>query len=393
MKTLGLGTAEFSKYLLLCASSHSVELAVELRNNAGETLVSFDQGRGGGRDVTVTDGQVDVDATSSAGRFLSLTVADPAKHLSVAAGANFTNRMLHVSRGRYVPALGRTVWAEIFTGPIVLAPRSGDVVQFTAHGKARFAMHGQRDLYTIKAGTPKTTAIKQMLNVLAGEPMSNMGGIPDLASKLRKDITLQIDQYPLAACRALADSLVRHLFCDGAGDWQLPRIDSPHTVYTFSDAKLEPGMVATPPEASTDWLSVKNAVEVTGGVRGTNPPPVAKVFADPSNPFSAQTEGRNGAAAYRWDRVSVPTAMGQKLVDTIAKNTLQRDLAAVRSIKWESLPMDIFDEMDYVSIETPELTAQVRLAKFTIPLNLESSPSMSYGYTSRRSSNVFAGRR
>lgn len=394
MQDCGLGSADFQRYLEGCALPHQIEVQVDLLTNDGDLILSFDQGRAGGRNVVVMDGQVDVDADTLVGRTLSLSVADPDRQLIVAQDANYTDRMLRVQVGVHVASLGQVVWAPVFKGPIVSAPRGGDVVQFTAQGKARFAQHGIYPTFTVPKGTPKTSAIKRILNQLAGEPYANMGGIPDLPNVvLKDDLTVNLADRPWAICRNLANDMERHLCYDGGGQVRMQRTDLDNPVYTFTAAGSQPGVATAAPISQTDWTGIKNAVRVTGGATPPKQPPVAYAFADPSDPFSAQTLGRDGAPAYYWDFAQIDTVKTQATAQRIANNMLQRDLVANREIKWESLPMYVFDEYDRVAVETPYFSGHVNLKQFSIPLSIDGAPTMSYGYNKRVSADRFAGKR
>lgn len=396
MNRCGLGSADFKRYLEACALPHNVEVAVELQNNQGETLVSFDAGRGGGRDVIVTDGSVTVAASTSSGRRLDLTVLDPSRELMVAEEANYVNKMLNVKVGVNVAELAQVVWADVFTGPIYSAPRTGDVVQFTAHGKARFSMHGIRETYVVKKGTKKTTAVRKILHDIGGEPYNRMDDLPDAPAKLSDDLVLHVNNAkPWAVCRDLMQSLARHLTYDGPGNVRAQRIDLKTPVYEFTDADNEPGIVADAPTAQTDWSTVKNAVKLIGGSTKTTDAPIAYAYAPASNPFSAQKLGRGASEAYHWDIVRIKTVHTQSVAQKLANAHLERDLVANRQVKFESMPMYVFDELDLVEVQTPQLVTQTRLADFVIPLLLDGDPgpTMAYGWSARRSSNAFARRR
>lgn len=387
-----LGSAEWNHYLLQCASSHSVEVHVELQNSDGETLVSFDGGKGGDRDVTVMGGEVAVDADSPTGRILTLVVADPGGELTVAQDANYIDRWLHVEVGVPVPALGKTISRTVFEGPIVNAPRAGEVITFTAHGKARYGLHGIREITTYPKGMPVTTAIKRILIDLCGEVTPHLGDIPDLAQKLQEPLVLHINAQPYIQAQRLAEGLTRHLQYSAGGMPQMPRTDSTHVAYTFTSAKAAPGMVSAPPEQSTDILgTIKNAVRVIGGATKTTKAPYGYAFAE--GDFSPQKLGRGDSEAYFWDLRTVKTLHTQQAVDRTAAAILARDLIGNREVKFESMPMYVFDEYDLVAIETTEVTAQTHLRQFTIPLDIGGSPTQSYGFNARRAYRPFAGRR
>lgn len=390
MQTCGLSAVDFQIYMAACALPHQIFVSVDLQTNDGTTVVSFDAGGGGGRDVTVTDGSVTVDADQAIGRLLDLTVADPSRQLIVSQDANYTDRMLHVSVGVPVGALDKVVWADVFTGPIVSAPRSGDVVQFQAHGKARFGMHGLRDAIIFAPGIKKTDLVKKILNTLAGEPYSRMGAVPDLPNILANPLRLGILSRPWGAAQNLTIPLARHLCYDGAGNLLMPRVDTVDPVYTFTDALLQPGVVSGEPTASTDWSLVKNSVKVIGGATATTPAPIATAFADPANPFSAEKLGRNGSLTNMWDEVTITTVHTQATAQRIANMRLSRDLVANRQIKFEAMPMYVFDEYDLVQVSTPTLSTQTHLKQFAIPLTVDGSPTMSFGFDQRVSSDRFA---
>lgn len=385
-------------YYLQCASPHSVEVSVDLENTDGEVLVSFDQGRGGGRGVEVTGGEVQVDADTPTGRVLTLPVEDHSQELLVAQEANYVDRMLHAKVGVPCPAIGKTIWRTVFQGPIVLAPRAGDVVTFTAHGKARYGLHGIRTLYVIPKGTKITTAIRLLLHDLCGEPYSTMGGIPDLPAKLAEDLLLHIQSQPFVEAQKLAASINYHLHYAGDGDKgmkpAMTRTDSTHVAYTFHSAKDQPGLVGpTPPESSTDILgTLKNALKLTGGATKTTKAPVGFFYADGSA-FSPAKLGRNDSDACFWDERTIPALHTQAGIDRVGPKILARDLVGDREVKWESMPFYAFDEYDLLKIDTSEVTAFAHWRQGTIPLDVDGAPSQSYGYHRRAVIRPFAGRR
>jgi len=390
----GLGTKDFKTYLAALALPHSVTVSVDLMTNEGELILSFDGGRAGDRDVVVTDGQVDVDSTTLVGRVLTLSVADPMRLLIVDQDANYVDRMLRVRVGVIVPALGgKTVWAPVFTGPITGAPRSGDVIQFTAQGKARFGQHGIAHLYKVKKGTKKTTAIKRIMADLAGETPNHMRDIPDLSPVLAHDLILHITSRPFGVCVDLAASMDRHLCYNGNGDLRMQRFDLSNPVYTFHKSTGGPNLIDSPPESETLWTTISNAVKVTGTASKTKAAPIGYAYADPENPFSAERMGRGDAGAYFWDLRDVGSLHTVKACERVARNILARDLVVSRSLKFEAMPIYVFDELDLVGVHTSEFIGQTRLSQFTIPLNIGGNPTMSFGFNHRVSSNIFARRR
>jgi hypothetical protein len=391
VNTGGLGSADFNKFLAQLALPHNWKTSVDLLDDVGAHLVSFDPGHGGGRDVVVTDAGVQVNRD---GRILSLPVADPYKELLVGQNANYIDRQLQVRAGVDVPALGITVWTHVFTGPVVSAPRSGDVVNFTAHGKERFAKHGIRVPYTVKKGVKITDAIKRILAQLCGEQAKHMGNIPDLAPVLTDDLVIPVMQRPWQVCLDLADQLGRYFLYDGAGDVQMPRQDATNPVYTFTGALNQPGVIGSDVEVSTDWTLVKNAVRRNGTPpKSGGPPPVPGLaIADPANPFSPERLGRNGVSIYYWDTATLPNVHTHDDLQGLAEQALARDLTANRQVKFETLPMPCFDYGDLVGIETIGLATTFFLNAFSIPLLLEQTPLMSIGTNQRVSSNAFAKR-
>lgn len=390
-----LSHADFQTFLARLARPHNWEVSVELLNDKGEHLVSFDPGKGGGRSVTVTGGEVVVNAD---GRALTLSVADPDNELLVGQDANYINRMLRVRCGVFVPELDRTVWIEVFVGPIVSAPRTGKVVQFTAHGKERFAKHGIKDAYTIKKGVAKTTAIRRILVDLCGETPGHMGGIPDLRPTLADDLVLHIQDRPWLAIKHLADELDRYIAYDGGGDVQMPRMDATNPVYTFTGSRFKPGVIGTDPEISADWTQVKNAVRRYGTPPKSGGPAPEPGEAIAEGEFSPQNMGRNGVPIYYWDVATLSNIHTHKVLQQMADNALKLNLSTNRTVKFEIMPMPCFDFGDLVRVETLGLMHTFTLTAFTIPLKVAQDTggegvTMSIGYNRRVSANAFAGRR
>lgn len=371
---------------------HEIKVSVELQNLEGKRLVVFDGDRGGGRDITVQDGQVDVDSSTVVGRSLNLTVADPSGELRVGEDVNYVNRMLHVEVGVVVPELSKTVWAPVFTGPITDAPRSGDVVQFTAQGKPRMAQHGIRDVYVIPKGTKKTTAIRKIMHDLSGETFANMRGIPDLPPVLTKQLVMRLQSRPWDTCWNIALSMSRHLAYDGAGQIRMQRFDLKNPVYTFRTSKFAPGLIDTDPEVSTNWNLIFNAVRLTGGATDTTDAPVVFAYAPPNNPFSPQRLGRNGVNHYLWHVLKIESLKTEQACRRVAHNILVRDMIATRMLKFEALPMYVFDELDLVGVHLPGFIGETQLSQFTIPLLTGNAPTMSFGFNHRVSGHPFTRR-
>lgn len=389
------GSADFKKYLLQCASRHTAWPSIGLENTDGEELVSFDAGRGGGRSVLVTGAEVAVDADSPTGRKLTVTVLDRDKELLVSQGSNYINRMLHAKVGVPVPSIPATVWRTLFQGPIVSAPRSGDVVTFTAHGKARYGLHGIKEITVYPKGMAITTVIKTILHDLCGEPYNTMGNIPDLPAKLSEALILHIQAQPWIQAQQLAAGLTRHLHYAGDGSDgmipAMPRTDSTRVAYTFTSAFDQPGLVSSAPQVSTDILgTIKDAVRVIGGATKTQKAPFGYAFA--TGDFSPARLGRNDSEAYYWDLLTIKTLHSQAAVDRVAAQHLARDLVGDIDARWDSMPLYVLDEYDLLEIDTNELHAFSHWRNGTIPLDIDGAPTQTFGFNGRRVHRPFAGR-
>lgn len=129
------------------------------------------------------------------------------------------NRQVQVRYTVPVPALGRSVACDVFTGPVIRPPgRDGELVSLECQSGEAIAA---------RATSPKTypaaNAVATLQKILTEKCGQTRFAFPSLPDRLDDpvDVGREDELRPLVQCRAIARSLDLHLFRDGGGVWRL----------------------------------------------------------------------------------------------------------------------------------------------------------------------------
>lgn len=380
MYNMGLSAAQKQAYQDLLQSHHSIEIGLTILDMAHNELTTVSN--------RLLDGQVTVDATSETTRGLSLELLDPTRALHMDSkspddGAMFADRMMRV-RYSIINPLGTVRYTcPVFTGPIEKIQRSGVAVQVEALGKESLGMSRAWSSRTFKKGTQVTDAIRFILREVIGE---NKYVIPDLPSKLPRNVSVGDDRLPWPTAKALAASIGYLLYYDGMGIARMRRV-SGSSVFTFRDGPG--GSVKTEPEVGYDIDNVINAVEVFGKKpekkkgKTTKKQPHARVVAPRSHPLSPWALGGDGSASQRKPRY-IPDVIEDDSITTDAEARaranarLNAGLLESTDVRFDSLVIPHLEETDVCKVATDLVGAPFRLQQFAIPL--AAGGEMSVGY-------------
>jgi len=378
--------AERGKYEAALFASHALRVQIEIQSLEGKPLAD--------RSKMLLDGQVDVDAGADVTRSASLSFYDPDHSLnfdsnSPSDGVLYADRMIQITYGINVPALGQWVDVPIFTGPVTKLDRSEDVVNVECQGKEALAGAGDTGVaawhkLTLKKGHSKAKAIKEILAELAGETRFD---IPEVAANLPHDLSIGGDDSPWRHASRLAKSMERQLFYDGRGVLRLRRPpDNP--LFTFRQNHA----ITAPPQLAFATEQMRNTVRVKGGPpKGaktdddpdTNTPKkvpgvTASVTAPRQHPLSPWKLARNGVPRFLLEVVDNDHIRSNKEAKRVANRVLNDRLEEALDVTLESLVVPHLDPGDLVRVSTDDLAATFRLRRYTIPLS--AGGTMSVGF-------------
>ena len=383
MIPLDLTRAERRAYLRALRQTHSIRVQVSVLNLDHEHLAQLTH--------RILDGQVNVDLDADVTRSATVTFLDVGRTMSFdsdspADGALFANRMLRITYGVKSQGMGQWVDVPIFTGPVVKLDRDGDVVTVEAQGKEVLALRPVWKPMTLKKGADKVDSIRVIMRWRTGETRF---ALPDLKARLPKDLSLGRQSEAWKACQAIARSLNRQLYYDGAGMLRL-RTYPENTFYRFRTGTG--GTVLSEPQVSFAHEDLRNVVQVRGGKpRGVKTdkdpntsaprrvPRVSHVEVAPRrHPFSPERLGRSGVPRFLPEVIEDETIRSKKEAERVAKRVLRNRLRQAVDVTFEALPAPHLDAGDLVQIRTDEMAMAFRLRQFSIPLS--SSGTMSVGY-------------
>lgn len=374
--------ADYRAYLDALADPHSIRIDVAVLTLDGDEISRISP--------LVIDGQVDVDADADVTRTLTVTFADPSHSLQIDSdspddGALYADRMLRVIYSVLVPALSDRVDVDVFTGPIVAIERDGPTVQVTGHGKEELALGWIWRPLTIKKGARKTDAIRTILSTRAGETRFD---VPDLAPRIPKAVALGRAAQAWPRCRAIARSMNRQLFYDGAGVCHL-RIRPRRPVAVFRSGDPRRANVLSPVTWSHDFTQVMNTVWFKGGKpKGQKKAVEYAAVAPKGHPLSPIRLGRTNGDGDLIPRYLVHEASNDHVRSKAeakrrAQALLDDLLLEVLDVQFTAIPFPHLDPLDVVRVETDDFAANVRVRKFSLPLGLSQGQGMTVGYIDR----------
>ena len=382
MRDVGLVGADYRLFLDALSEPHSIRIDVAVLTLDGDELSRISP--------EFIDGQVDVDADADVTRVLTATLLDPSHSLQIDSespddGALYADRMLQVIYSVLVPALNDRVDVEVFTGPLVSFERTGAQIQVTAHGKEELALGWLWRPLNVKKGAKKTDAIRTIMAAGTGETRFD---IPDLATRIPKGMSLGKNAQPWLRARAIARSINRQLYYDGAGVCRL-RIRPRRPVATFRSGDPRRANITSPVTVSHDFTEIKNTVWFRGGKpKGQKKAVEYAAVAPKGHPLSPIRLGRTNAAGDNVPRYLVHEASNDHIRSKAeakrrARALLDDMLLEVLGVAFTAVPFPHLDPLDVVRVETDDFAANVRIRQFSLPLALSEGTGMTIGYLDR----------
>lgn len=392
---MGLSSAQKRTFEALLASHHSIDVFISILDMNHDELTDVS--------ARLLDGQVTIDAGAQITRSLQLELLDPTRALHLDSkspndGAMFADRMIRV-RYSIVDPLGVTRFTcPVFTGPIVSLDRSGVAIGVTCLGKEHLGLFPAWNARTFKKGTQIDDTIRAILRDVIGE---NKYVIPDITTKLPRNVSVGGDRLPWDVAKKLAASVGYQLFYDAMGTARM-RKRSSASVFTFREGAG--GTVKTNPEAGFDIDSVVNAVEVFGkkpeSASGstTKKQPHARVVADKSHPLSPWSLGGDGTAGNRKPRY-IPVIIEDDSITTDAealtraKERLAQGLLESTQVTFDTLVIPHLEELDVVRVATEQVTTNFALKQFAVPLTAAGQMSVGYVRNVKPNKSVIRARK
>ena len=364
MLDLGLSAEDFDAFTQALRSSHEVKVTVEMLGLDHSSLMTLNN--------VVIDGQVDVrvsdkeDDDENISRTLLITILDPSRSLALDSGlptegSIFYDKMLSVTYSVYVRANKSWVDVPIFTGPVVQMSRNGDLVDIEAHSKEHFALSAAWSSYTIKKGTNKGVAIKDLLT-RSGE-LDSYIDLGEISDKTKENNSLGREDLPWILIRKFVRSLDKVGFYDGRGVFRL--ISKPEKP-VFEVKSGANGMMLGKPSVDYTIDSLVNAAEVTGGTPKQAKKPVVGVYEAPKDhPLSRYSLGRNGATYTRIATESDSDLKSKAKCVARAKEIVEESLLQSVLVKVDCLPIPHLEPWDLIHIKDDEFSLDMRLTEFS----------------------------
>lgn len=355
MQTAFAGSAgDYRKWLATISTSHERRIEFQIWPLAGGGPIRTLRPK-------ILDGTITYDADRTPSRILDAVFLDPSQSIAFEPEDGETpihrSRVITVRWSVKVPALGRWVTVRPFTGPIFDFDRTGAEVHLVAHGFDEQglgeAVHGR----TFPAKGSKAVALRWLADQW-GDPslvVPNLGTFPDKFTVAASD-----QLWPRA--QKIVRSAGRQLFHDGRGKLIL-RTKPARAVLTLGPATLlSPVSIDRNPEFKNRW-------EIVGAKpKGKKQPVKAHSQLPKSNPLSPQRLARGGAPLYHVHREE-NTAFKTVAACQKRANELRDDsLRTVSNYSVDCLPMPHLDELDLVTVHSPERTVLVRATQWTLPL-------------------------
>lgn len=364
MLNLGLSREHFDAYTRALAKSHEVRVTVSLLGLDHSSIMVLPN--------VIVDGQVDVrvsdkeDDDDTISRTLLVTVLDPSRELALDSGSPsegsiFYDKMLSVTYSVYVREIKLWVDVPIFTGPVIQLSRNGDLVDIEAHSKEHFVLGAAWDSYTVKKGTNKGSAIKDLLKRFGElDHFIDIGIITDTV-KENQSLGREDSAWPLV--RKFVRSLDKVAFYDGRGYFRLiSRPEKP----VFEVRSGENGIMLGKPSVDYTIDNLVNAAEVTGGTPKKAKKPVVGVYEAPKgHPLSRYSLGRNGKTYTRVATESDSDLKTKAKCVERAKKLVDESLLQSVMVKVDCLLVPHLEPWDLVRITDDEFSLDMRLMEFS----------------------------
>ncbi len=349
-------------------ASHRVRTLVQLQDYQHRVIRDLTSVRISG---TV---QVDADAEQST-RGLTLELLDPTDMLGLSTGERIASqaRMVQVWKSIYVEAVESWIDTPVFCGPLSKPNRGGDVLSIEAKDKVTFAAD-PRETYTVKAGTNKATAIKQLMAAACGETRFR---VASTSERMQDDHT--VDSKERSAwdlVKLICKSLGWVCFYDGAGYL----VCKPRPTTPVTEFRSGPGGSLTGEVDTGFWdEEIVNRVTVTGGVVSRTTI-TASVTVEAGHPLSPENL-RTNVGERRWfktEYIEDTNISSYSQALALAKRRLLERSVQQASSTFEALPFWHIQEHDPFAVETSDGMVVSRLSKTSIPLSSEGAQSFGY---------------
>lgn len=347
------------RFLAALRGSHNVRVKVD-SYRAGVLVQA---------DLPISDGSVQIDATSAIRRQLALSVSDPA--LAPAPGVTTGplapyGTELFVQRGIAFPD-GTVEWVPLgwFAIQSVSASLSADLVKVQAVDRAKKVSDAR---FLTPASSVTTNTVPAEIQRLVTEAIPGVAFINQTtATSSVPQLVWEQDRW--AAIADLATSIGAEVFFDAAGSCVLrptPDIDS--AVAWYVDAG-ESGVLVEG-QRDTSRESTYNGVVATGERTDNFAPYTATVTDDdPTSP--TYWGGAYGQVPYFYTSASITSAA---LATSAATGLLARTKGLTRSVSLSAIPNPALDAGDVIQVVFPDgLTERHVIDSLSIPLDPTSS--------------------
>lgn len=350
---MGLSSADLGTYLTTLAGSHDVAVRFRVLDLSGTYLGTVD---------AAEPGQVNGDATADVP--LSLTGVTLLDFDGLLDGAGM-DRMIQVVYSVNVPGLGRTVDCEVFTGPVIRPPGRGPADEVSVECQSMEAVAARA---TTAKTYPAGNAVGTIQQILSEKCGQTRFAFPSLRDKLEDRVQVgAADQLrPLVQCRAIARSLDRHLFCDGAGVWRLRE-------YPAAPVADLTGMV-TAREPSDPPSEIVNQWRVVGKTPKTMTVVIALPVSHPFSPESLAVGGVRSTGVFEQAETNSKLNTRAKVISRANRLYNQGTAALVERTIYDIVPVPNLQLHDPVRF-APDIHT---LTRFSLPLG--SSGQMTVGY-------------
>lgn len=377
MYTLGLSKTAQAQYEAALKVSGPRRITITIRDHDEKKILDLTP-------PAVLDGAVQVDATASVTRSLSLTCLDPNHKLqfdsnSPATGAVYADNFVSVDYGVYISATDSWVDVPVFWGPLTDFQRQGAEVTLEAQGKESLGLdpHLVRNGYTLHRGMTIDKAVRNVMDRL-GEQRYNL---ETMGGRLHNNRAVIPGEAPWGVVAAggtdsagnskppLVSKANGHamLYYNGIGRLtHRKRTTNISWLFTTDQLVSEPGF-------HFDILNVRNHVQVKGGT----PKKSKKHFRGHAtlpdiHPLSPYALRRNGAPRYMvefFESNSLKSdAACRAQAELILANHSQEGVEA----SFDCLPVPHLEEWDRVTLNGPGgYSMTFPVSTFTIPLTTD----------------------
>jgi hypothetical protein len=364
------GNAALNKLL---REAHRVHIDVSVMTMQGDYKYNLSS--------AVMDGQVTFDTTTDITRSLSLTLFDPTGVIKLdpmdpSQTSVFVTDMIKIVYVVIDPTTHAVYNVPLFKGPITEVQRDDIQLEVTAQGKEVLSLNNAFLGRTFKRGQLKTDVIHEILSDMCGEASFD---IPDRTARLPNNLKLGRNKIPWKVAKRLAHSMSCQLFYDGRGVCRMRPLpgDVNKPVLVMDDSWFS----GQRPQITFDGTVIKNAIIVKGAKpKKAKTNVTATAVAPRDDPLSPWALGRNGVPRYIFevhqDETLRTTAECQTLADSLLNHSLRAGVLA----SWDGLPHPRLEEMDLVHVESEELSVEVGLNQFVIPLTASVA---TYGYVKK----------